>query len=108
MRRPDHYHKGYTREEQLAANRSNDNRRNAARRDSDVRSKEVIVWDGEGMKLSGEDKPQHYVLFGCSARPDSPLVITEPKGRLTFEELADYCIDVAEAHPNAIHLGYFF
>ena len=108
MRRPNHYHKGYTREEQLAANRSNDNRRNTARRDANVRGKEVIVWDGEGMKLSGEDKPQHYVLFGCSARPDNPLVITEPRGRLLFEQIADYCIDVAAAHPNAIHLGYFF
>lgn len=108
MRRPDHYHKGYTRDEQLAANRTNDNRRNAARRDSDVRAKEVIVWDGEGMKLTGEDKPQHYVLFGCSARPDRPLVINHSRGRLTFEEIADYCIDVATAHPNAIHLGYFF
>jgi hypothetical protein len=108
MRRPNHYHKGYTRDEQLAANRANDNRRNAARRDADVRTKEVIVWDGEGMKLSGEDKPQHYVLFGCSARPDDPLVITQPRGRLMFEELADYCISVAAAHPNAIHLGYFF
>jgi len=66
------------------------------------------VWDGEGMKLSGQDAPQHYVLFGCSVQPDNPLIITTPTGRLTFEQIADYCLDVAAAHPNAIHLGYFF
>jgi len=52
--------------------------------------------------------PQHYVLFGCSARPDDPLVIAEPEGRLSFEQIADYCMDTAKAYPNAIHLGYFF
>lgn len=78
------------------------------RRIDELRDKEVIVWDGEGMKLSGDDKPQHYVLFGCSARPESPLVIDHPTGRLVFEEIADYCLDVVAEHPNAIHLGYYF
>lgn len=74
----------------------------------DVRDKEVIVWDGEGMKLSGNDKPQHYVLFGCSVEPDSPLMISEPTGNLSFEQIADYCLSVVKKHPHAIHLGYFF
>jgi hypothetical protein len=108
MRRPTHYHKGYTREEQAAVERNKRRETRAVQRDTDVRSKTVIAWDGEGMKLSGPDKPQHYVLFGCSVRPDDPLVITEPHGRLTFEEIADYCCDVAAQYPNAIHLGYFF
>jgi hypothetical protein len=101
---PNAYHKRHTRAQRLEAN----NEAQKKHRVTDIRAKEVIVWDGEGMKLSGEDKPQHYVLFGCSVRPDHPLVITEPDGRLSFEQIADYCMDVVKAHPNAIHLGYFF
>jgi hypothetical protein len=101
---PPNYHKGYSLAQRKAANRDAVQRQ----RDKRTREKTVIVWDGEGMKLSGQDKPQHYVLFGCSARPDHPLVIDKPTERLTFEQLADYCIEVAEAYPNAIHLGYFF
>jgi len=108
MRRPNHYHKGYSPAEQAEARRESKRRGRTTRRDTDVRTKKVIVWDGEGMKLTGPDKPQHYVLFGCSVRPDNPLVIDKPDGRLTFEQLADYCIDVASEYPNAIHLGYFF
>lgn len=101
---PNPYHKGHTRTQRLEAN----NEAQKKHRITDIRSKEVIVWDGEGMKLSGDDKPQHYVLFGCSVRPDHPLVITGPRGYLSFEQIADYCMDIVRAHPNAIHLGYFF
>jgi len=101
---PPKYHKGFTPAQRKTANKEAVQRQ----RDKRTREKTVIVWDGEGMKLSGQDKPQHYVLFGCSARPDNPLVIDKPTERLTFEQIADYCISVAEEHPNAIHLGYFF
>jgi len=101
---PNRYHKGYTVAQQRAA--KTETMRQL--REKKTREKTVIVWDGEGMKLSGQNMPQHYVLFGCSARPDDPLLIDKPTERLTFEQIADYCIEVAEEYPNAIHLGYFF
>jgi len=104
MQHPHRYRKGYTIAERKEAAR----KAHRKDRENKTRTKTVIVWDGEGMKLSGQDKPQHYVLFGCSVRPDDPLVIDKPTERLTFEQIADYCIEVAEAYPNAIHLGYFF
>jgi|SoiMethySBSTD1v2_1073268.scaffolds.fasta_scaffold121194_3 hypothetical protein len=104
MRYPNRYRKGYTIAERKEAAR----KAHRKDRENKTRAKTVIVWDGEGMKLSGQEKPQHYVLFGCSVRPDNPLVIDKPTERLTFEQIADYCIEVAEAYPNAIHLGYFF
>jgi hypothetical protein len=102
------YHKGYTPAEQRRArNATMRNLRDEARYNN-LLDKKVIVWDGEGMKLSGPHKAQHYVLFGCSARPTSPLVIDGPHDRLKFEDIADYCMSVVREHPNAIHLGYFF
>ncbi len=83
-----------------------DRKRNA--RAEEYADRQMIAWDGEGMKLSGDDSPQHYVLFGCSAEPETPLVITGSTGNLTFQELADYAIDVAQRHPGAFHVGYFF
>jgi hypothetical protein len=68
----------------------------------------MIAWDGEGMNLSGAGKPQHYVLYGCSARPDDPLVITKPTENLGFFELADYMVDTAERFPKSFHVGYGF
>lgn len=64
----------------------------------------MIAWDGEGMKLSGDDAPQHYVLFGCSADPHNPLIGT----RLTFRAIADYALSIADKHPGAFHVGYYF
>jgi len=102
------YHKGYTKEDRKKVDRERKRIDRKEKTTDNILSKEVIVWDGEGMKLSGPDQPQHYVLFGCSVEPDSPLIITEPEGRLTFEQIADYCLSVVKKHPNAIHLGYFF
>jgi hypothetical protein len=102
------YHKGYTPAERLAAQRACMRNKRAEDRINNLLDKEVIVWDGEGMKLSGSHKAQHYVLFGCSARPMSPLVIDGPHDRLKFEDIADYCMSVVREHPNAVHLGYFF
>jgi hypothetical protein len=102
------YHKGYTQSQRKEVDRRRKSESREAQRRVDVRTKEVIVWDGEGMKLSGDDAPQHYVLFGCSAEPDSPLIITDPIGNLDFKEIADYCLNIAIQHPNAVHFGYFF
>jgi hypothetical protein len=100
------YHKGYA--PKRTAEKKRLRRLRKTDRITEVQSKEVIIWDGEGMKLSGDDKPQHYVLFGCSAEPDNPLVIREARGRLLFEQLADYCLRIAQKHPNAVHFGYYF
>jgi hypothetical protein len=102
------YHKGYTPEERRAVDREYCREKRAVKRTDRILNQEVIVWDGEGMKLSGPTAPQHYVLFGCSARPNSPLIIEKDGDRLTFQELADYALDVADQHPNAVHLGYYF
>ena len=102
------YHKGYSTEQRKNVDRERKRTERAEKSTDAILSKEVIVWDGEGMKLSGPDQPQHYVLFGCSVDPDHPLVITEPDGRLTFEQIADYCLSIVQRHPNAVHFGYFF
>lgn len=102
------YHKGYTPAQRKAAQRACMSNKRDEDRTNNLLDKEVIVWDGEGMKLSGSHKAQHYVLFGCSARPMSPLVIDGPHDRLKFEDIADYCMSVVREHPNAVHLGYFF
>lgn len=73
-----------------------------------VRQRRVIAWDGEGIKLSGPRHPQHYVLFGCSADTDNPLVIDGPKDDLDFYRLADYIVSIGDRYPKAIHVGYFF
>jgi hypothetical protein len=102
------YHKGYSAEDRKRVDRERNKQIRADKRTDKILSAKVIVWDGEGMKLSGSDNPQHYVLFGCSARPDSPLLIEKDGDRLVFEEIADYCLDVAAQYPNAVHLGYYF
>ncbi len=68
----------------------------------------MIAWDGEGINLSGNDRPQHYVLFGCSVDPDNPLVIDQPSQRLSFRKIADYALAIAAANPGAWHVGYSF
>lgn len=73
-------------------------------RDTPLEGRRIIAWDGEGMKLSGDDKPQHYVMFGCSAEPEWVMV-----GRnLGTMEILEYIIAVGERYPNAVHIGYGF
>lgn len=79
-------------------------RRNTVRRSGEYNNRQMIAWDGEGMKLSGDDKSQHYVLFGCSADRDNPLI----GKNLDFRKLADYALSIAVKHPRAFHVGYFF
>lgn len=68
----------------------------------------MIAWDGEGIKLRGEKFPQSYVLFGCSADTDNPLIIKDSNSTLSFTAIVDYALDIKRAHPDAFHVGYFF
>lgn len=77
---------------------------NGPSRDVPVEKRKIIAWDGEGMKLSGDEKPQHYVLFGCSADIENPLI-----GRkLQTLDILDYIISIGERYPRAVHVGYGF
>ncbi len=61
-----------------------------------------IGWDGEGMNLNGDDKPQRYVLFGASTGEYI-------SGRnLQTVELCDFALDVAARNIGAIHVGFAF
>lgn len=73
-------------------------------RDTPLAERRIIAWDGEGMKLSGDSAPQHYVMFGCSAEPD--WVLVNPS--LATMEILEYIIAVGERYPNAVHVGYGF
>jgi hypothetical protein len=64
----------------------------------------VIAWDMEGISLSGQDKPQHPVLFGCSVEPKDALV----SRRLHTRDMLEYIADVGSRYPHAIHVGYGF
>jgi len=75
-----------------------------AQRDTPLEKRRIIAWDGEGMKLSGNDKPQHYVMFGCSAEPEWVMVGWE----LKTMEILEYIVAVGERYPNAVHVGYGF
>lgn len=65
-------------------------------------NRRIIAWDGEGMNLSGRGKPQHYVLFGCSA--EEPII----HKRLTTGKLLHYICEVGVKHPKAVHVAYSF
>lgn len=68
------------------------------------KDRRIIAWDGEGMNLRGKGKPQSYVLFGCSAETESPLI-----GKtLNAGQILNYMCDVAERFPKAIHVAYSF
>lgn len=69
-----------------------------------IEDRRVIAWDMEGMNLSGDDKPQHPVLFGCSEEVDKPLM----GKRLTTMMMLEYIIAVGKRNPHAIHVGYGF
>jgi hypothetical protein len=69
-----------------------------------IEERTVIAWDMEGMSLSGELKPQHPVVFGCSSEPEKVLV----SQKLGTMEMLEYIIDVASRNPFAIHVGYGF
>lgn len=64
----------------------------------------IIAWDGEGINISGDSRPQHYVLFGCSADAKSPLISKD----LLSGEILRYIASVGRKTPNAVHIGYGF
>lgn len=64
--------------------------------------KPFIFWDGEGYNDS--DGYHHYMLFGCSHYPDSPLVGSD----LSTKACLDYLLFVESEYPNAIHVGFVF
>lgn len=66
--------------------------------------RKIIAWDGEGINLRGRGKPQSYVLFGCSAETDSPLI----GKRLTPGDTFNYMCNIAEQYPQAVHVAYAF
>lgn len=69
----------------------------------DPELREFIAWDGEGVNVDGDKKPQHYVLFGCSA--EDPLVSEE---HIHTFDLLEYIIGVGRKHPTAFHVGFAF
>lgn len=62
-----------------------------------------IAWDGEGINLDGEDKPQSYCLFGCST--GRYITSTQSPG-LGTRECFELLIRVAAENPGAIHVGF--
>ena len=70
----------------------------------DVADRRVIAWDMEGMNLSGDDRPQHPVIWGCSADVDGVLV----SQKLRTLQMLKYIIEIGKQHPYAIHVGYGF
>jgi len=66
--------------------------------------RDVIAWDMEGISLSGQEKPQHAVLFGNSAESHNPLL----GHKLTTRAMLEYIVDVGERNPHATHVGYAF
>lgn len=72
------------------------------------RDKIMIAWDGEGMKIDGDNKPQRYVLYGCSADRANPCIISSADGDLDFIRIVEYTVSIAQRFPNAYHIGYFF
>jgi hypothetical protein len=61
-----------------------------------------IAWDGEGMNLNGDNKPQFYVLFGCSTGD-----VIKGRGLGTFE-ICDFILRIGAENPDAIHVGFAF
>ncbi len=66
--------------------------------------RDVIAWDMEGISLSGQTKPQHPVLFGCSAETERALT----SKRLMMRQMLEYVVEVGARYPHAIHVGFAF
>lgn len=69
-----------------------------------IEDRDVIAWDMEGMSLSGQNRAQHPVIFGCSMEPEKVLI----SRKLTTIEMLEYIVDVGKRNPFAIHVGYGF
>ncbi len=62
-----------------------------------------IAWDGEGINRAGPNRPQSYVLFGCSTGEH----ISSDTHLHTFD-LLDFILDVGSKNPTAFHVGFAF
>lgn len=83
-------------------------RRSFRRKAPPAIERKVIAWDMEGISLSGQDRPQHAVLWGCSAELDKRLTIQSDNERLTSRAMLEYIVDVGARFPHAVHVGYGF
>lgn len=85
-----------------------DEERRAYKRELKVQkdsTRPFIAWDGEGVNTKGANKPQAYVLFGCST---GDYVTREDGITLPFSACAELILDVGEKNPDAWHIGYAF
>lgn len=69
-----------------------------------IMDRPVVAWDMEGMNLSGDDKPQHPVLFGHSQDVDGAML----DRRLSSFDMLTLIIETGRKYPDAIHVGYAF
>lgn len=69
-----------------------------------IEERTVIAWDMEGMNLSGNDKPQHPVVFGCSAEIENVIIAR----RIPSMMMLEHIVAVGKRNPYAIHVGYGF
>lgn len=65
----------------------------------------VIAWDMEGITYV-PNTPQSPVLFGSSASP--PLIVPNEGDELSSSAMWAHIFNVADGHPQAIHVGYGF
>lgn len=70
-----------------------------------IEDRKFIAWDGEGMNLRGTDKPQCYVLFGCST---GARIKTRSSNGLPIFDILNFMISVKERHPTAFHVAFAF
>lgn len=67
-----------------------------------LEQRQFVAWDGEGVNLRGEGKPQSYVLFGSSEGH-----ISSESGLSTWDCL-EHIIETGRQTPRAIHVGFAF
>lgn len=80
----DSYHNGFSRPDRYPSDR-----------------KEFVAWDGEGITFDS-NRPQHYVLFGCSK---GDYILDKD---LRTHAICDFIIRTGRKYPNAIHVGFAF
>ncbi len=61
-----------------------------------LETKPFIAWDGEGINLMGEGRPQSYVLFGCTEGH-----IASQEG-LSIWQCLEFIIDIGRRFPQRI------
>lgn len=69
-----------------------------------VEERPVLVWDMEGISLSGQEAPQHPVLFGHSRDLQNALI----GKKLTTWDMLNSVVDAGEQYPDALHIGFGF